>query len=176
MTDSPRAARRAMRRGVALALLRSAGLRVTRGRVALVQALSREHRPLTHGEMVALMGSRGGDPATVYRNLVRLAEAGVAAAVEDEAGRTAYTLDRSGRGSAVEPTPDLAAAGAVEGDHARAHPHFVCDDCGKVSCLPESVAAAVGVSPDWARSVRGASVELRGACPECLDPATVPPG
>lgn len=165
-----------MRRSGALALLRGAGLRVTRARVAVVQTLSKQRRPLTHAETVALMGTQGGDPATVYRNLVRLAEAGVAAAVDDEAGRTTYRLLRGGSNSAVQREPDVGVPDAGMRDHARAHPHFVCDDCGKVSCLPESVAAAVGVSPDWAPSVLRASVELRGACPECLDPGTEPPG
>ena len=59
-------------------LLRENGLRVTAPRVAVVGVLSEAEVPLSHTEVVQRLGDTDWDPATVYRNLVKLREAGIA--------------------------------------------------------------------------------------------------
>jgi Fur family transcriptional regulator, ferric uptake regulator len=51
---------------------------------------------------------------------------------------------------------------AAEQQHGQ-HPHFVCTDCGDVSCLPEN---AVSLRGQAARA-QVAEVQLRGRCTEC---------
>ncbi len=54
-------------------------------------------------------------------------------------------------------------------DHDHAHAHFVCNDCGEVSCLPESLEARFAPNDRWAASVKSAQIQLRGECPECIE-------
>ena len=43
------------------------------------------------------------------------------------------------------------------------HPHFVCNDCGDVACLPESAVALRGE----ATRNQVAEIQLRGRCAAC---------
>ena len=88
------------------------------------------------------------DPATVYRNLVKLREAGIAPVVSRAEGIDRY---------AYAEAPD-------DGHH---HPHFYCEDCGRLACLPAEVSISLPVDNPWAASVRAAMVQLHGACPDC---------
>lgn len=50
------------------------------------------------------------------------------------------------------------------------HPHFVCDECGKVECLegatvPGSLVPSLGVGHEY--KVRWPEVVLHGVCPRC---------
>lgn len=80
----------------------------------------------------------GMDRVTLYRNLLRLVEVGL---IREISGR--YELADS------------------------AHPHFVCEQCGDIECLP---AIAVRLDdPRWSEAVAGAAVQLTGACPDCRE-------
>jgi Fur family transcriptional regulator, ferric uptake regulator len=46
------------------------------------------------------------------------------------------------------------------------HPHFVCDDCGIVSCLPEAE-VVTKKNTRWSKSLRAAEVQFVGRCPSC---------
>lgn len=127
-------------------LLASHGLRVTEQRVALLRELGRVTSPISHPELTERMARSGLDRATVYRNLLTLAEAGVLirAQLGDQVWR--YELPRT-----------------LSSDHAH-HPHLVCSECGTVRCLP---AAAVKLRGEAARS-EVAEVQLRGRCASCV--------
>jgi Fur family transcriptional regulator, ferric uptake regulator len=132
-------------------LLRGAGLRATIARVAVLQTLMKERVPLSHGEVYDRVGDQGFDRATVYRNLVDLAEAGL--------------LSRADLGDHVWRFELL-----DEGGHAvEVHPHFVCTDCGTVACLPsESVAVrATRGSPKSLRRRGTFEVNINGLCDAC---------
>ena len=62
----------------AIQLLRDKGLRSTAPRIAVLLVLSKAKRPLSHTEMLERLGETDWDPATVYRNLVKLRDAGLA--------------------------------------------------------------------------------------------------
>jgi hypothetical protein len=56
---------------------------------------------------------------------------------------------------------------AVEDDDHR-HPHFSCESCGRILCLPPArLTASMTLSGAWKRSVADAVVHLRGVCPDC---------
>ena len=132
----------------ARALLRTHDLRVTAPRLAVLGALAEANRPLSHSEVLTELGDTDWDPATVYRNLVKLTEAGVSTIASRAGGLNRYALA----------SPD--------GDVHR-HPHFVCEDCGRVACLPTALTTSLSMAGPWSASVESATVQLRGACPDC---------
>jgi len=88
-------------------------------------------------------------PATIYRNLVKLRDAGIAPVADRIEGIDRYAL----------------ASKAAEKHH---HPHFLCEDCGKVTCLPAELLLSMTIDGPWSASVEATTVQLRGECPECL--------
>jgi Fur family ferric uptake transcriptional regulator len=132
------------------ALLRSAGLRRTVPRIAVLQFLERAAKPLSHGEIAEEMAVLGLDRATVYRNLMDLVEAGLATRTDlgDHVWR--FELHR-GR----EP-------------HAEEHPHFLCVTCGLVTCLPDD-AVRLQSRRGLPRSIaaRHVEVQVKGECDAC---------
>jgi Fur family ferric uptake transcriptional regulator len=131
--------------------IRARGLRATAPRIAVLQALSRLGRPATHAELSAGLAPDGWDRATVYRNLVDLTDAGFARRVDmgDHLWRFELIDER-----------------AVHAESE--HPHFLCDSCGEVACLPRD---AVRVTPS-ARAPRalrkkGVQIQIKGRCDRC---------
>ncbi|HPF36299.1 transcriptional repressor [bacterium] len=131
--------------------LHRAGLRATAPRTAVFALLSDASRPLAFHEVADALGDTDWDRATTYRNLVRLTDAGLARVVSRAGGMARYTAVRDG------------------GESEHAHPHFVCSECGGVSCLPQATVPVPRVRGKWSASVRQASIQLQGRCPSCLD-------
>lgn len=124
------------------------GLRATPARVATLELLGRAESPLTHADVAEYLAERGIDKTTAYRNLNDMTEAGL--------------LRRTELGDHVwrfEPIGD--------GEHERtAHPHFVCVDCGSVSCLSEI--KLTGKSLTVSRKIGEVTeILLRGHCKQC---------
>jgi Fur family ferric uptake transcriptional regulator len=130
--------------------LRSAGLRCTAARLWVMQQLVDATRPLSHAQVAEALQPRGFDRATIYRNLIELSDAGIVARIElgDHVWR--FELRR----------PERA--------HDRDHPHFVCVDCGDVSCL-SSVSINIKPAPGSKQSRIGKITEvlLKGHCGQC---------
>ena len=124
-------------------LIRGAGLRATRGRVAVYDALRETRSPLNHGELVANLSYLGLDQATIYRNLMALTKAGL--------------LRRTDLGDHVWRFE------LVSLHQAGDHPHFVCIDCGAITCLPGLDITIDGVVP----SSSPVKVRLEGQCDDC---------
>lgn len=131
------------------ALLRGAGLRSTAARMAVLQRLRRATSPLSHAELADQLMPLGFDKATIFRNLADLTDAGLV--VRAELGDHVWRFE-------------------VRDQHHREdgqHPHFVCIDCGSVTCLDQtplekqlkSVNDQVG---------RVTEILLRGHCNNCL--------
>ena len=129
--------------------LRERGLRVTAPRVAVLGILADAEGPVSFTQVLDLLGDSDWDQATIYRNLVKLREAGLAPVVSRMDGIDRYVL-------------------AEDHEDGHRHPHFLCEDCGRVACLKEEVTAAASSDGRWAESVRGAMVQLLGHCPDCL--------
>lgn len=128
--------------------IQEAGLRVTAPRVAVLLCLSSAERPLSHSEVVEALGETDWDPATIYRNLVKLVDVSLARVASRAGGVLRYVARGDGQ------SPHL-------------HPHFTCTDCGQVNCLP-SAAFSSPAPPEWRRSIERAEVQLLGLCPSCL--------
>jgi Fur family ferric uptake transcriptional regulator len=96
---------------------------------------------------------QGFDKSTLYRCLVELADAGLLGRLD--AGDHAWRFELRGAGGG--------------GEHATSeHPHFVCVDCGKVTCLPDvdvKISPAKGTKSGALGNVT--EVYLKGHCKEC---------
>jgi len=138
-----------MSKDEARALLRDRGLRSTAPRVAVLRLLAEAPHPLSYRDVLERLGDSDWDPTTIYRNLVKLAEVGIAPVVSRVEGQDRYALRRGDGGS-------------------HRHPHFVCMDCGKLECLPAELTATLALEGRWSASIRAAAVQLQGTCPDCL--------
>ena len=127
-------------------LLVDNGIRVTEQRMAILRALARVRVPASHSELTERLAGPSLDRATIYRNLLSLTEAGLL--IQTQLGDNVWRFE-------------MPSARSTE--HG-AHPHFVCNDCGDIACLPESAVALRG------EAVRNqvAEVQLRGRCMACV--------
>lgn len=131
-------------------LIREAGLRATPARVATLNMLFRAPSPLTHADVAEELAGSGIDKATAFRNLNDLTDVGI--------------LRRSELGDHVWRF-ELARASDHSGE---AHPHFLCVDCGSVSCLDDVKLTAS--SQKASESVgKVTEILLRGHCRKCSD-------
>jgi len=130
-------------------MLRGAGLKRTASRVAVARVVVKAGRPMSHPEVVKALAGRGFDRATLYRNLVDLADAGL--------------LRRSDHGDHVWRFEMVSRT-----KHVGQHPHFVCTDCGRVACLTDVAIEIIagGGAPRAVRS-RNVAVQLSGRCNAC---------
>jgi Fur family ferric uptake transcriptional regulator len=127
------------------ALLKSKNLRATKARIAVLHALNQSKMPQSHNDVAETLKSTEFDRATIFRNLVDMAEAGILHRID--VGDHVWRFELK----------DL-----------ESHSHFVCNDCGDVACLPE-----VNLSPQVEEvaskfKVRQISeVLLKGHCEDC---------
>lgn len=128
--------------------LHDLGLRVTAPRLAVLRAVAEAERPLSHAEVVERLGDAGvWDRVTVYRNLVALVEVKLLRVASHAGGICRYEV--------------------ATGEEHLAHPHFLCDDCGIVSCLPETE-VVMPKKARWSKSLKAAEVQFVGRCPSCV--------
>lgn len=125
--------------------LRDAGLRATRGRMVVLGMVIGADGPVSHAELAEALG--GFDRATVYRNLMDLADAGLV---------RRFDVDHVWRFE----------AGSLQRGDAR-HPHFVCTDCGQVECLPVMGFEVSGARVPAAVAAHQIDVQMRGVCDAC---------
>lgn len=131
------------------ALIRNAGVKVTRGRVRVLAALHAARQPLCHAELESLLAADGAVPidrVTLYRILDSLVACGLALKAVDTRGLFRFS------------------ASATPGPHG-GHIHFRCMDCGGVFCLqagpPEPPELPCGFRLD------SVQFDVRGTCAQC---------
>jgi Fur family ferric uptake transcriptional regulator len=130
--------------------IRTAGLRVTAPRVAVLQRLHGATSPSSHADLVDALAPQGWDRATLFRILNDLADAGLVHRVD--VGDHVWRFELC-----AEETPH---AGGE-------HPHFVCNECGDVVCLPDAdVRVNVRGGPRALRTKR-LEVQIKGRCDRC---------
>ena len=120
-------------------------------RVAVLSQLDGAKAPLSHAELADVLVPAGLDRATVYRNLMDLTEANLVS--RSELGDHVWRFE----------------ARRTNHDHdSAAHPHFVCVDCGQVTCLA-SVKLDISPAPGTKQSVirELSEVLLKGHCVNC---------
>ncbi len=126
--------------------VRATGLRATPARVATLLVLREASSPLTHAEVTDCLSEHGFDKATVFRNLNDMA--------------SAKLLNRSELGDHVWRFE------IADGDEHASHPHFVCVDCGSVTCVEEL--ELTKKSKTASKQVgQVTEILLRGHCNDC---------
>lgn len=130
-------------------LLQNHKLRATSARIAVLEAILRTKRPLSHSEMVQELRDKQGDQATIYRTLIKFVNVGLIHVASNVGGIARY-----------EALPE-------EDNSRHVHPHFVCKECGIVSCLPETTVIST-VDEQWKEILSTAELQFLGLCPSCI--------
>jgi Fe2+ or Zn2+ uptake regulation protein len=138
--------------------LRRISQRYTAGRRQLVDVLAAAERPLTIPEILERDGNLAS--SSVYRNLVTLEQAGIAAKVITSQDHARFELAEQ------------------LGHH---HHHLVCDECGKVDdfTLPDGVEGTLEQALRRAARKQGYQplahrLDLTGTCPDCQNGRVAP--
>ncbi|WP_437229898.1 Fur family transcriptional regulator [Planctomicrobium sp. SH661] len=132
-------------------VLRAAGLRSTPARILVLFELQLATSPLTHADLTERLVPAGFDKTTIFRNLNDLAEANLVRRTElgDHVWR--FELKGSKR-------------------HQDDHPHFVCMDCGEVTCLSD--VELTSASRKRSNEVgQVTEILLKGHCATCVQGA-----
>lgn len=128
-------------------ILRTAGLRSTPARISVLIALQKGNKPQTHAELSDRLVPLGFDKATVFRNLTDLTDAELVSRTE--------LGDHVWRFEIRDPSHDRSS-----------HPHFVCVDCGTVSCI-EGIALPDEKAKKSLNIARISEVLVKGHCLTC---------
>jgi Fur family ferric uptake transcriptional regulator len=132
--------------------IREAGLRATPGRIAVLQAVYGQPRPITHAELVEKLSEQGSDASTIFRALNDMSDAGLLRRLElgDHVWRYELAATR-------EPSSD-------------AHPHFLCLDCGEITCLePLDMRPITRENRELKKVGKVTEVLLKGSCSQCQE-------
>jgi len=132
-------------------ILKEANLRRTPVRAGVIEVLISASRPLGAVEILEKLPPHT-DAVTVYRTLNTFTEDGIVHRVRSEDRVWRYALGKQDN----------------TGQHQ--HPHFVCENCGKVECLkeaeiPANMTSSLGVGKKY--RVNYTEVVLHGTCPKC---------
>ncbi len=129
--------------------IREAGLRATPARIAILQLLSNSTSPQTHSVVAEKLSPLGIDSATVFRNLNSMTRVGLLRRAElgDHVWRFEVVRDR-------------------HTGHDSAHPHFLCVDCGEVTCL-DDVQLTASSQRVTERVGEVTEILVRGHCNQC---------
>jgi Fur family ferric uptake transcriptional regulator len=132
-------------------LLQSIGLRRTPVRIGVLGILAEAERPMDVPSILGKLGART-EAVTVYRTLNTFTRKKIIHRVRGDERSWRYAL------------------GEPQDTKAHRHPHFVCDECGKVDCLTDAVIPAnmvrsLGVASGY--WVSHPEVVLHGLCPKC---------
>jgi Fur family ferric uptake transcriptional regulator len=130
--------------------LHKAGLKRTAARIAVLEQLDAADAPMTHKDLGERLAHLGYERATLYRILMDFVNAGL------------VTREAFGHWWRFE---------LVRGerrDHRSAHPHFFCNECGDIACLPDGVVRLVAIrGAPRAIQRRDVEVQLKGRCDTC---------
>ena len=130
--------------------LRDAGLRATAARVAVLKLLSSEGGPMSHAEVVDSLADFGFDQSTLFRCLNEIADVGLVSRLD--------LGDQTRRFELRTPSDEFEFT----------HPHFMCVDCGKLTCMNEfSVQITPSRGPRRAMLGTITEITLRGHCGNC---------
>jgi Fur family ferric uptake transcriptional regulator len=127
--------------------IRASGLRATPARTATLILLRRSTSPLTHADVADRLAETGVDKATAFRNLNDLSEVGLL--------RRTELGDHVWRFEAID-----------SGESDQGHPHFLCIDCGSVTCL-DKVQLTAGSRRQSEMIGEVTEILLRGHCNAC---------
>jgi Fe2+ or Zn2+ uptake regulation protein len=128
-------------------LLDSAKLKKTLPRRTVLEVLLNAAHPQTADEIGLAMGKARPNKVTVYRTLESMVDAGLV--------HKAFVEERSQHYELADKCSEH-----------QCHPHFVCTDCGRTSCLHD-VSVAMATSAPAGFVIERQQVRLQGLCPKC---------
>jgi len=128
-------------------LLNSANLKKTVPRRMVLDVLLSAAQPKTADEIISAMGKAGPDRVTVYRILESMVEADIV--------HRAFVAEGSQHFEMADKCSEH-----------QCHPHFVCTDCGKTSCMHD-VSVLMATSAPAGFVIQRQQVRLQGLCPKC---------
>lgn len=129
-------------------LLTSAGLRTTPARIAVIRWLQKSKTPATHTHIAAELVPLGFDRATIFRALNDLVKSNLVARME--LGDHVWRFELR----------DWSDSGPSN------HPHFVCVECGRITCLPDGDLLEL-TQKSLAKLGEMTEVIVRGHCVSC---------
>ena len=128
-------------------ILKNRGLRVTKIRVAILEALGKSQQALPYGDLQKNLSRF--DRTTVYRTLLALMDKGLIHKALEENNESYYAL-------CSDFTSNL---------HNHNHVHFKCNECSSVQCL--YISKEVGLSiPEI--DIDSIEITAKGTCSSCL--------
>ena len=128
-------------------ILKNRGLRVTKIRVAILEALGKSQQALPYGDLQKNLSRF--DRTTVYRTLLALMDKGLIHKALEENNESYYALYS-------DCTSNL---------HNHNHVHFKCNECSSVQCL--HISKQVGLSiPEIV--IDSIEITAKGTCSTCL--------
>jgi Fur family transcriptional regulator, ferric uptake regulator len=128
-------------------MLKTANIRRTGPRTAVLSVLLRSRKPLTQDEIADSLMPHAPDKVTIYRTLESFIKAGFVHKAYIEARQWHFEL-------------------ASHCSREQCHPHFVCNGCGRTRCLTGQAAPAVKV-PWKDFVVQRQQTKLEGLCSSC---------
>ncbi|HTX73064.1 MAG TPA: hypothetical protein VMC79_09590 [Rectinemataceae bacterium] len=161
-------------------LLLDAGLRPTAVRQRVFAALSAEGRALSHRELAESLGDL--DRVSIFRSLKLLKKSGLVHGIQGIDGTFRYVLSvvappaasaqgpgssKSGGATVRSATAGSSLSSSAPGGCPGGHPHFLCTNCGIMSCLLDQEMPRVRV-PEGSL-VRGKQLLVYGLCAACAD-------
>lgn len=126
--------------------IRLRGKRSTGARLAVLDCLQRSDSPLSHNDLTEELERLGHQRASIYRNLMDLVEMGLVSRFD--AGDHTWRFEFRGVDAELP------------------HPHFLCTDCGVVSCVSDlELRPTQLTSPPEIGTV--SEVLIKGQCRDC---------
>lgn len=133
------------------ALLKAQKLRATSVRLAVLEALHEKQAPMTHQQVMTALGEDGFDKASIWRILSELSEKGL--------------LRRMDLGDRIWRYELIDACRPIDAHHA----HFLCGDCGEVTCLPPLELRTPSGELPVSLQRADFTIRIEGICGNCLE-------
>ena len=130
--------------------LEHAGVKATPMRMLVLEQMLMQERNLTLSEIENLLYP--ADRVTIYRTLQTFVKSGIAHAIESVGTTPVYAL---------------CAGGCTHKAHTDMHPHFVCENCGKITCCTDFIFSFRQKANTPEYIIHKAEMTLKGICAEC---------
>ncbi|MDX1938429.1 MAG: transcriptional repressor [Flavihumibacter sp.] len=130
-------------------LLKNNQLSVTDSRTKILELFLASNGAIAHGDIEKKTGEKF-DRVTVYRTLQTFVDKGIIHTIPTADNTVRYALCKDN---------------CTEGHHHDHHVHFVCEQCGKTSCLDGVVVPEVNLPKAY--KIKQVDVVVNGICREC---------
>lgn len=132
-----------------LTILKKHHLSNTDSRRAVLEAFLQTDNALCHQDIERDTNDRF-DRVTIYRTLQTFIDKGIVHTIPSADSGTRYALCREN---------------CSEGHHHDNHVHFICDECGRTSCLDDVAIPSVSLPKGY--KLGKIDMVVNGVCPEC---------